>query len=150
MASNSELEFMLKKGIEAQNRTTHAVRALGLFVLIQVPYTIFGLIILWFGYESLFWTFVSGLIMVVGTIHTLYRSGSELAMSRDIDVSKRVESSRVSSRTIVTPRTKEPSGFSKDLSDFEYRTWEERGKPDLTSWVEAGKPHFMTWLNRQQ
>jgi len=84
MADNSRLEELLEQSIQAQNRTTHAVRALATYILIQIAWGIpTGILITLGSSNRNVASLVFGLfLLVVGFLHAFARATSELSKSK--------------------------------------------------------------------
>jgi len=136
MADNSKLEELLEQSIQAQNRTTHAVRALATYILIQIAWGIPGGILLALGSANAnFTALLFGLfLLIVGFFHAFARATSELSKS---------EVARYGRSGVSNP--------GDSIADFsltagEKLEWERAGKPALQAWVDAGRPPFKEWL----
>jgi hypothetical protein len=89
MANNDYVEALLEENLKAQDRTTHAVRAIASFILIQAAWGLvagimFGLGMLNQGSASFVaFAFFSGfLLVIVGFIHSILRAFFELEESK--------------------------------------------------------------------
>jgi hypothetical protein len=174
MANNDRLEELLEASIQAQNRTTHAVRALSSFVLIQAAWGLAAGIFFGLGIANpnspsfVSFVFILGsLLLVAGFIHSIIRAFLELEESKSL-VSAGVVSSPVIKSTTFSDKgalTKpvasaaKPQGVIADsdffiaqqyLSDDEVDAWDEQGMPSLESWLQAGRPPFLEWLKKQK
>ena len=126
------------QSIEAQNRTTHAVRALAKFLAIQLVYGFFGAI---FIVASIFQqssdpNIYGWLIIGAGTLHSIYACISELDKS----------SIRHSVRTNANNDASSRAIAYNEFNAREYRAWVKYGEPDLDQWVKDGRPDFINWL----
>jgi hypothetical protein len=153
MASNSDLEGLLLKSIEAQNRTTRAVRSLVYFILIQVVYSIPGALFLLLGSnqgsDGTGLIFIGALVLLVGGIHALYRGFSE------------AKASELSASVSMSPQTGTKNLLGQEFSTYEreltfalnrgeFKAWVDAGKPSLVPWDEAGRPDLIAWLKTLQ
>ena len=178
MADNDRLEELLEESIQAQNRTTHAVRALSSFVLIQAAWGLAAGIFFGLGIANpnspsfVSFAFVLGsLLVIAGFIHSIIRAFLELEESKlpleedssfltaSLAPGQEYAPVRASGRNLCVPNTTNDRQLfpitdfyiaQQHLSDDEIDAWFERGMPSLEAWVEAGRPPFMEWLNKQK
>jgi len=174
MANSDRLEELLEASIQAQNRTTHAVRALSSFVLIQAAWGLAAGIFFGLGIANpnspsfVSFAFVLGsLLVIAGFIHSIIRAFLELEESKFfvatvVDAPARIKSTADLNEGAVTKPVagaSKPRGVIADsdffiaqqyLSDEEVDAWDDRGMPSLESWIQAGRPPFMEWLNKQK
>ena len=163
MSDNTELENLLRESIAAQNRTTHAVRALASFVLIQVAWgipagTVIAVASSTTGEVSGLWKIVGWILLGIGFFHALIR-GLTLLEDSEVPVKGFYGSGSQSgaSQGSLTARQISETWDSNDwvnaqrlLSFNELGRWEKAGSPALKPWVDAGRPDFKTWLDAQK
>ena len=177
MANNDRLEDLLEESIQAQNRTTHAVRALSSFVLIQAAWGLAAGIFFGLGIANpnspsfVSFAFILGsLLVIAGFIHSILRAFFELEESKlpseedpsfltaNLVPGQEYAPVRASGRMTVCSNIDSKAVIAdtdfyiaqQHLSDDEIDAWDERGMPSLEAWVEAGRPPFMEWLNKQK
>ncbi len=138
MATNSEIEELLLLSIEAQNRTTYAVRAIATYILIQIPYALLGGLLITTGNPQEEILALGAILIVVGFFHALFVALRELARSR-FTPSVYQGSSAKSDFDIA----------EKEMSSKEFWYWSDAGKPNLQEWVRAGKPPYKAWHQLQ-
>jgi hypothetical protein len=153
MADNSKLEALLEQSIQAQNRTTHAVRALATYFLTQIAWGIPGGILVGLGFvNSNFTPIVFGMfLLIVGFLHAFARGTSELKKSALIS---NVLRSHYAEDGTALPATASKGEWlasnwleaERELAPSEMRAWEKAGQPALAKWVAAGRPPFKDWL----
>jgi len=162
MASNDRLEQLLENQIAAQNRTTHAVRALATYVLYQVGWALLGGVVIGLalvnedpGIAGAF-MFIGGLVIIIGFFHAYTVAMGELNQS--IVGPRAVTTSNSAKAEDVTPaEIADGSGVTEDdwvnaqrfLDWRQMKAWEKAGKPALASWFAEDKPDFNDWLSRQ-
>ncbi len=152
MATNSELEALLIESIEAQNRTTHAVRALATYLLIQIPYALVAGIILALGASEAGWLILAGLLAIGGFFHALIVALTELTLSKEeLPEVKYATWSENSGSETANPDDPEWShddwiNAKRLLSSDEVKAWRSAGSPSLAKWVSLGKPPIKGWL----
>ena len=152
MATNNELENLLIESIEEQKRTTHAVRALATYILIQIPYALVAGLIFALGSTEVGWLIVAALLAVGGFIHALLVALTELTLSKE-DLPRVSHVTQVSVTTVATESPIDPEWSRDDwinakriLSGDEVKAWRNAGSPSLEKWVSLGKPDFKGWL----
>jgi hypothetical protein len=168
MADNSKLEALLEQSIQAQNRTTHAVRALATYFLIQIAWGLVAGILLVFGagpslVGNYLFSVLGLLCLITGFFHAFFRAMSELQLSDDQGgVSsgssvqaffapttgglEKTEDESESDRAEHALRRKEEDDIIVQLTFKQIRAWERNGRPNLSKWVDAGRPPFLGWL----
>jgi hypothetical protein len=161
MATNSELENLLIESIEEQKRTTHAVRALATYILIQIPYALVAGIIFSLGSSEVGWLIFAGLLAIGGFIHALMVALTELSLSKEDDPIgtgaqwvEGVESSTKRAEGSESDVAASDPDWANDdwvnakrlLKSDEMKAWRSAGSPSLAKWVSLGKPHFKGWL----
>ena len=92
MADNFYIEALLEENLKAQDRTTHAVRAIASFLLIQVAWGVLAGIFAALGFFSLNSPkfalavfIVAGVLTLVGFVHAFIRALFELDASKRAD-----------------------------------------------------------------
>ena len=153
MADNSKLEELLEQNIQAQNRTTHAVRALATYFLIQIAWGIPAGILLTLGTANAnFTALVFGMfLLVVGFLHAFARATSELKKSAPIGKASRSQYAADGASLPESPSDGEWLASNwlearRILDSKQMSSWEKAGQPALAKWVSLGKPDFNEWL----
>ena len=156
MADNSKLEALLEQSIQAQNRTTHAVRAIATYLLIQVAWGIAAGVLIVFGIANpldpnVVLVALGMLAVVAGFFHAFGQAMSELAKSEAMGAPSQAWNSQNSSGA---PEVTNDSDWSSDdwvnaqrvLDYKEMKAWDKAGRPSLAKWVSLDKPNFYGWL----
>ncbi len=151
MADNSKLEALLEQSIQAQNRTTHAVRALATYLLIQIAWGIPAAVLIAIGTANpakpIVVSIVFGMfLLVVGFLYAFARATSELKKSAVI-------SQYVADGTAQADTSSEGEWLASNwlearriLDSKQMSAWEKAGQPPLAKWVALGRPDFNGWL----
>ena len=167
--NNSKIEALLEQSIQAQNRTTHAVRAFVRFLFIQLSATTLAVVIYNMANSSvnlgrcaaygedcqpnLFGLILAALIWIVGVIWSSNAGWSELSKS-DLPGQNPAASVTAASEGGVEA----PVGFESDWSNDDWvnaqrildykemKAWDKAGRPSLAKWVSLDKPNFFGWL----
>ncbi|MEY2674054.1 MAG: hypothetical protein RLZZ514_619 [Actinomycetota bacterium] len=174
MANNDYLEALLEESIKAQDRTTHAVRAIASFFLIQIAYAIAAGFLIAVGMlfsenpaVSVFWTIVASLLLIAGFVHAFTRALIELEASKrpsyvpslvtQQDSNQSQNSSSTSGEETTTrPATNPQSSAAHEVAAREWSMdWSdddgENASRFLTSkqrsrWEQAGMPKLSMWV----
>lgn len=169
MVENSKIEALLEQSIQAQNRTTRAVRAFVRFLFIQLSATTLAVAI--YSVSSLsvnparcavygencqpntFGLFIALLIWIIGVVWSSSAGWSELSQS-DLPPAQRALHSSPSEGRQAAAGVAADANMSQDdwqnawsmLTYKELKAWENAGSPSLAKWVSLDKPNFIDWL----
>ena len=168
MSNTDEITALLRESLATQKRTTHAVRAVARFLVLQFTYSLIGGVFLIVGfnsdpYSAGGWFFLGGLSSLGGLIHSLTAAGIDVRQSNAYaDTSEDNEYFEKAKGLLLQrgeAQEESPSGISREDQYFlaaRYLThkqtldWEKAGHPDLQIWLELGKPPFGIWLNNTE
>lgn len=81
--ADDDVERLLKESVDAQNRTTHAVRAIARFVFIQVVATLIASPLAYFGAtgDAPLVIFLAAVVLLIGTFWACIAAWNELELS---------------------------------------------------------------------
>ena len=169
MADNSKLEALLEQSIQAQNRTTHAVRAFVRFLFIQLSTTTLAVFVYSLASSSVnpsscavygedcqpntFGLIVAVVIWLVGLVASSNAGWSELSKSEVAPIGGVISSNAKEDAEEVASKISDPEWSNDDwvnaqrvLDYKEMKAWDKAGRPSLAKWVSLDKPNFFGWL----
>lgn len=151
MAANDKLEQLFAESVAAQNRTTHAVRALTTYVLYQVAWGLPSALLMVIGFttQEPGWLFFGGFLSLIGFAHAFISAFTELGKSKIRNYSKGARLVQ-GIQADIEWSTDDIENGNTYLSDSEYDAWFAAGMPSLQSWYDEGFPEFDTWLAKQK
>jgi len=132
--------------LEAANRTTHAVRAIGLFLIIEVAFSVVSAAIIGMAYAASDGAPVPGFLWTGGVLGVVGLAIALVAGARELDRSKppAVPSARPALRESIAPAT--PAGpAAPSLSAEDVERWRAIGSPALDTW-DGDPDTFDAWL----
>ena len=145
MTTNEQLAELLRDLVQAETRTTHAVRAIAKFILIQATYALVAALVYLFspsGSSTISVGVIFAIVIAgIGFIHATISANGELSESKPLEVG----------RPLAKVNYEESNRFwlENELNVIQYQAWQAKGKPSLQNWLSAGKPDFVTWLESQ-
>jgi hypothetical protein len=174
MANNDYVEALLEESIKAQDRTTHAVRAIASFFLIQIAYAITAGFLISIGMFasgnsgfSAFLIIAASLLVIAGFVHAFTRALIELDASKRPAFVSQLATSQEPGQTQRTQQV-QPAANSAPLTnqpdrsavhEVAARQWSMDWSDDddanasrfLTpkqrqNWEHAGKPKLSMWI----
>ena len=155
MAANDRLEQLLEQQIAAQNRTTHAVRALASYVLYQVGWALLGGVVIGLalvnqdpGMAGAF-MFIGALLIIIGFFHAYTVAMQSLSKSEIKSVGEIVTKSESPTQEVQVSSQSDFEIAVSRLNSKEKRLWEQANRPALQGWLAEGQPDFTTWLSNK-
>jgi hypothetical protein len=161
MTDSNSLEQLLRESIQAQNRTTHAVRALATFILIQIAWGLLGYFLIGIGLgmtssaqDGTGFTVFGWILILIGFVHAFSRAMTELALSKVGFSASSNSNSQSSEETEASSEQAASSGLDPDdwvnaqrLFDWrQMKLWEKAGRPSIKAWDADGRPELEAWI----
>lgn len=148
---NTDANELLEESIKASNRTTHAVKVLAKFLLIQLAATTAALVLYFLAIISSDATelpiIIAVTVLFAGTVWAIYVGWTELGLSAD-PLLLNPEGPAEKSTTDTHANYPEDGPKIYKLTVAEHKLWLEAGLPRLLDW--DGQSDFVDWLEQQK